>query len=296
MKHKSHRLATIALIGFGMIAASSASAQGFTLFGDPSPKPPAEQKTVRPLTAPYFHEDSFVTTDIRPWFVDHHFYSDTIGGDAQVYAVQFRLAVTSQLQLVVYKGGYLDFNDTMNDEGGWNDHAIGLKWAFIQDWENQFHMAAGVGYQFPIGDSDILQDTEEIRLWLSANKGFGRLHLGATLNYRIAGSHNDGNLGSSDMITAHLHADYFVNEWFSPVVEINGYFVTDEGPGTMPFSGVDAASIAGGKNEDTVTGAIGAEFRPFGPDLGIRGAYETQLTDNQSLFGHRWTISAVYEF
>ncbi len=297
MKPNFNRVAPFLAIGLGTLAASSASAQGgYTLFGNSGPSPRADEKFVRPLTSPYFHEDSFITTDIRPWYVNHRFYSDTIGGDAQVYAVQFRLALTSNLQLVVYKGGYLEFNDTMNDEGGWNDHAAGLKWAFLQDWRNNFHMAAGIGYELGIGDADILQDTDEIRLWLSANKGFGPLHLGATANYRIARDNSDGTLGSADMITLHLHADYYLTEWFSPVVELNGYFVTDDGPGNTPFSGVDAAAIGGGENEDTITGAIGAEFRPFGPDLGLRAAYETQLTNNQSLFGHRWTLSAVYEF
>lgn len=51
------------------------------------------------------------------------------------------------------------------------------------------------------------------------------------------------------MITVHLHADYYLNEWFSPVIEVNGYFVTDEGPGAVPFSGVDAVSVSGGEGE-----------------------------------------------
>ena len=77
---------------------------------------------------------------------------------------------------------------------------------------------------------------------------------------------------------------------------VNGYFVTDEGAGVAPFSGVDAVSIAGGKNEDTITGALGGEFRPLGDALGLRVAYETELSNSTSLFGHRWTVSAVYEF
>ncbi len=270
--------------------------QGFTLFGDPGPSIPPEQRTVRPLTAPYFHEDAFVTTDVRGWYVKHHFYDDTIGGDVDVYALQLRVALTHNLQFVAYKDGYTDFNNTLGNASGWNDIGAGIKWAFLQDEANQFHLAAGIGYAFAFGDRDILQDAGELRLWLSANKGFDRLHLGAVANYRIADSRSDGVLGSSDMLTLHFHADYYLTKWFSPVLELNGYFVTSEGPGGMPFSGVDAVAIGGGKNEDTITGSIGAEFRPFGPELGIRAAYETELTNAQSLFGHRWTLSTVYEF
>ena len=259
--------------------------------------PQPERKVVRPLTAPYFHEDAFVTTDLRAWYVNHQFYGDTIGGEAEVYALQVRLALTQRLQLVAYKDGYTDVSGSaLGSPSGWNDIAAGLKYAFVQDWENQFHLAGGIGYEFSLGDDDVLQDTNELRLWLSANKGFDRLHLGLTANYRIAEDNSANTFGAADMITLHAHADYYVNEWFSPVVEVNGYFVTDEGPVGAGFSGVDAIAVGGGEDEDIITGAVGAELRPFGPELGLRVAYETELSNSVSLFGHRWTFSAVYEF
>ena len=280
------------------LAVTSACAQGgFVLFGDSGPAPAPEERFVRPLTAPYFHEDSFVTSDLRAWYLQHHFYGDTVGGEAEVFALQVRLALTESLQLVAYKDGYTEFDDTaLGSPDGWNDVGAGLKWAFVQDWENQFHAAAGIGYEFALGDDEILQDSNELRLWLSANKGFDRLHLGATANYIVADDNGENARGNADLVTLHLHADYRVNDWFSPVLEVNGYFVTDEGPGTTDFSGVDAVSLGGGGDEDTITGALGAEFRPFGEELGLRAAYETELSDSTSLFGHRWTLSAVYEF
>lgn len=279
------------------LAASMAQAQGgFTVFGESGSAPAPEQRFVRPISAPYFHEDAFITSDVRAWYVKHHFYGDTIGGDLDVYALQVRLALTPTLQFVAYKDGYSKYNDTLNNNSGWNDVGAGLKWAFLQDWEQNLHLAVGIGYELSVGDRDVLQSTRTLRLWGSANKGFDRLHLGATVNYLKANNRSDGMLGNADMITAHLHADYRVNDWFSPVVEVNGYFVTKEGPVGAPFSGVDAVSIGGGKNEDVITGAVGAEFRPFGDHIGLRGAYETQLSNSRSLFGHRWTLSAVYEF
>jgi hypothetical protein len=283
------------------LAASSLNAQGgFVLFGESGEKPEAEDKFVRPITAPYYNEDSFVTTGFRAWYASHHFYSDTIGGDLTVMALQARLALTESLQLVAYKDGYSEFsNDTgagLGGNDGFNDIGAGLKWAFIQDWDSNFHMAAGLGYEFGWGDDEVLNDTDVLRLWLSANKGFGRLHIGGTVNYLHAVDDTDplGLKENSDMITVHLHADYYLTDWFSPVVEINGYFAQEDGP--LPFSGVDAASLAGGGDEDTITGALGFEVRPFSDGLGFRAAYETELTDNVSLFGHRWTVSAVYEF
>jgi len=286
------------ILSLGLVLSGfSLNAQGgFVLFGESGDAPAAEEKFVRPLTGPYFHEDSFVTTDVRAWYVDHQFYGDTIGGDATVMALQVRVALTESLQLVAYKDGYTEFDNAavLGDNNGFNDIGAGLKWAFLQDWENQFHMAAGIGYEIGWGDDEVLQDTDEIRLWLSANKGFGKLHLGGVVNYIITEDDNDGLAGNSDMITVHFHADYYLAEWISPVIEINGYFAQDDTG--FPFSGVDAVSLGGGDDEDTWTGALGLELRPFGPELGLRAAYETELSDSISLFGHRWTLSAVYEF
>jgi hypothetical protein len=287
----------LSLLSLGLLAAGSFlnAADGFVLFGDNVEKPAPEQKFVRPISAPYFHEDSFITTDLRAWYVDHDL--DTIEGDVTVAALQVRLALTESLQFVAYKDGYTDFEGgALDGANGINDIGAGIKWAFIQDWENQFHAAVGLGYEMGVGDDEVLQDTDEYRLWASVNKGFNALHLGATVNYIIAEDNEENAFGNADLVTVHLHADYYVNHWFSPVVEINGYLVQDEGSVGAAFSGVDAVSVGGGEDEDTYTIAVGAELRPFGEDLGLRLAYETELNDNTSLFGDRWTLSAVYEF
>lgn len=292
----------LSFVALGLVAMGSfvnAQSEGFVLFGDNVAKPPAEEKAVRPISAPYYHEDSFITTDLRAWYLVHEISGGTLGGDVTVAALQARLALTESLQFVAYKDGHTDFGDdtaVLGGNDGWNDIGAGLKWAFIQDWESQFHMAAGLGYEFGIGDDQVLQDTDEWRFWLSANKGFGKLHLGATVNYILADDTEDGVVGNADLVTVHLHADYYLTEWLSPVIEVNGYFVQDEGKAGLPFSGVDAGSVGGGEDDDTITGVLGFELRPLGEDFGLRAAYETQLNHSDSLFGYRWTFSAVYEF
>jgi hypothetical protein len=296
MNNKTNTLLALGLLALGF----SLNAQGgFVLFGESGAELAPEQKAVRPITAPYFHEDAFVTTDLRAWYLSHDFDSDTAAvlgnGSVEVMALQVRVALTKSLQFVAYKEGYTRFDDALalNNNSGWNDIGAGIKWAFLQDWENQFHMAAGVGYEFGFGDEEVLQDTNELRLWLSANKGFDKLHFGAAVNLILSEDDNANAFGNSDMITLHLHADYYLTEWFSPVVELNGYLAQDTG--VLPVSGVDAVSLGGGEENDSYTIAVGGEFR-FLDDLGLRLAYETELNDSDSLFGDRWTLSAVYEF
>ncbi len=292
---------TILTLTAAILMHGTAQAQhaGFVLFGEPDPaaaEAPETHHFVHPVTGPYFHEDSFVTTDIRPCFVYHDLptVSPIDGGSAKVYAVQARLALTNSLQLVAYKDGYVDFDSGLVDDEGWNDIAAGIKWKFYSDWANQLHAAVGVGYEVKTGNGRVLENDDELRFWASVNKGFDRLHLGATINGFLKTGDQDA-LGDSDRLSWHLHADYYVCEWFSPVLEINGYHTLNEGHAVLPFQGVDVANLGGGKGEDVVTIGIGGEFRPI-HNLALRAAYETPLTDTEDLFGYRWTLSAVFSF
>jgi len=259
-------------------------------------EPVKEDIVVHPITGPYWNEDSFIGNDLRPVFADHHFPGEIFGGGrALVYAAQLRLQITKQLQLVAYKDGWMDIRTKGYRDSGWNDLAAGLKFAFLQRDDLQLYSAVGVGYEFASGDDNVLQDDDEIRFWWSINKGFGKLHLGATVNYFLATDNGDDAFGDSNHLSWHLHADYEVCKWFSPVVEFNGYHVLDEGDVVTPFSGGDVLNLGGNKNENTITAGAGVEVRPCNR-FAVRGAYERAINDDHDLFGHRWTFSAVIKF
>lgn len=286
-------LTTVCLAG----AASAQHAQT-VLAGEPNADGlalPMERQAVHPLTGPYFHEDSFVTTDVRAWFVRHNFPADVNGGHATVIAVQARAALTESVQIVAYKDGFVDFNDGLVNDNGMNDIAAGIKWAFLQDWATDTHAAVGVGYEIGVGDEEVLQGDDEVRIWGSYNKGFDRLHLGATLNAFFPVGSEDA-LGDSERISWHLHADYHVNQFWSPVVEVNGYQTLSNGDNApLPVSGVDVANLGGGEDEDVITAGYGFEVRPL-EGIALRVAHESPLTDNVDLYGNRWTLSAVWSF
>jgi hypothetical protein len=127
------------------------------------------------LTAPYYHEDSFITSDLRAWYLNHqldHYWRRSHRGGLQV-----RVALTEQLQLVAYKDGYTRFS------GG---HLNGRTAGMTSRWDSSMPScrtglmnitsAAGIGYEFDWGNSEALQNTDELRLWISENKSFGKLH------------------------------------------------------------------------------------------------------------------------
>jgi hypothetical protein len=285
-----------------VMGATTASAQHakFVLFGDPAPaaaEVPAQEKFVHPLTSPYYHEDAFVTTDLRLWGVYQSFQNDSVidGGSAKVYAAEVRLALTDKLQFIANKDGYIDFDAGLTDDSGWNDVAVGLKYNVIQNWQEQFHVSLGAGWELPWGDASVLQNDQELRAFCAVAKGFDKLHLGGTFNYFWAiGGEGSSALGNSDTISWNLHADYWINKWLSPVVEVNGYHVTDRGTETVPFSGLDVANLGGGG--DVITLGLGGELRA-NDWLAFRGAYELPLMANdEAIFGWRLTFSAVISF
>ena len=291
-------LITAAVLAAAATAASGQHA-GFVLFGEQNEAAKLEKREhrlVHPLTCPYDNEDASITTDVRLWYAYHDFPSDILlgGGDAQTVAAQARLAITDRLQLVAYKDGYFWVNTPAVDEDGWVDVAAGLKYAIVQDYENQFHWSAGAGYEMPVGDPSVFQNDDEVRLFTGVNKGFDRLHLRANASY-FFGLGRDQDNGNSDRFAWHLHADYYVCEWFSPVIEVNGYHITDPGDSAIPFQGADVFNLGTGAGDPVVTFAPGVEFRPT-EWIGLRAAFEVPLTNEEDVYGSRVTLSAVFSF
>ena len=80
------------VLAFAMLAQTSfAQHADFVLFGESNPRAketPKEHRFVHPVTSPYFHEDSFVTSDVRVWQVYHKIPNTSVlgGGNVDVTA------------------------------------------------------------------------------------------------------------------------------------------------------------------------------------------------------------------
>ncbi|MFT3684261.1 MAG: hypothetical protein QM783_04930 [Phycisphaerales bacterium] len=195
----------IAAILLALGAASTTLADVQPLFGGVLKPLKGDDQFVAPVTSPYYNENSMIGTDVRLWYVHHKVNDDALGPDVSVtdYAAQIRIALTDSLQLVAYKDGYLDF-DGGPDTEGFNDLAAGIKWQFYRNDETHLYAAVGAGYEFRTGESRALQNDSEYRLWASVDKGWGKFHAGATLNWRGSTSGDDKDNGNSDVLSWHL--------------------------------------------------------------------------------------------
>ncbi|HVT79210.1 MAG TPA: hypothetical protein VHM90_01025, partial [Phycisphaerae bacterium] len=190
--------------------------------------------------------------------------------------------------------GYTFIHSGLTTSDGWNDIAAGLKWNFVQDYKTQLYASAGAGYQFPWGESAVLQNKEDVRLWLSVNKGFGPLHLGATVNY-LKDMGAQGPFGAASQMSEHLHIDYFVCKYFIPVVEFNFYEQLTHHNASLPIQGADVTLLGGGVADFIPTVAIGFEMRPINK-VAIRAAVERNMKNHNDIFDNRLTLSAVVSF
>ena len=256
----------------------------------------ASKYIVRPITAPNYSEDPYITTDVRGTYINHQFPRNATlsGGATRVYDFQGRYAVDDKLQVMVSKLGAADVHLSGPHEFGLTDVALGVKYSLLSDWKTGTHAAIGAGYELAVGDDDTFGDDSEFRIFGAYGKNFDTLNFSASVNAIFAtGSEDLG--GDSDSLFVNLHVDYPLNEMLSPVLELNYFKTLSDGDNVSAVGGLDLANFGGNEDEDVMTVGIGGELRVI-EDVAMRLTYESPLTSNEDLFGYRWTASAVWTF
>jgi hypothetical protein len=255
--------------------------------------------TIAPVTNPIFFEDPAIRNEVRPIFMRHSIDKGFItgGGDVNLYAVQFRYALTDRLALIATKDGYIDIElDNGAEADGWADVALGLKYAAIDDRVNQFILTPGFTFEVPLGDSEVFQGNGdgELNLFVSAAKGFGKVHLTGSTGLRLPFD------GDEESTILHFSAmlDVKVCRWFQPFVTMSGITVLDEG-GALPLTteGYDlinfGSSLADGETQ--ITAGLGCRSR-LTDSLSLGVAFEKPVTSPHGLYDDRLTVDLVWNF
>lgn len=275
---------------------------------------------IRPITNPTLFDLAVPTTNIRPIFA-YHALPDTVntiagdlpvGGDVQVYALQFEYAFSDRLSLVATKDGYIDFNanGVLNDQSGFANLGAGLKYAFILDPEAGHALSGSMTFELPTGNSDVFQGEGKgiVNLILSGVKTMDDWQFAGSTGVSIPFSDQQSTNG---FLSAHVSRE--VTPWFIPLLELNVFTVLDPGdgrgnfngqaggavPGIVRFEGSDFFNLGAVNSDDNrhlVTAAIG--FRSKITDSIQTGiAYEIPLTsDENSVIESRLTLDLVWRF
>lgn len=276
-------LAAVALIGqvtFGGPAPVTISAK------QPVASPTAFADVRRPITNPTLFDLALPTTNIHPIFLYHRLPKNIdlagggqlpLGGDVQLYALQFEIVLSERLSIVATKDGYVDFNpdNSLSSTNGFANLGGGLKYAFIHDPANRTVVSGTATVEFPTGNSDVLQ---------GEGKGLANLILnGLKMHeaWQFAGSVGMQIPFSNEQSTSSFvstHASYELCSWFIPLMEVSWFHAWDAGNGTnnfnaqlngavpdaIAFEGGDlfnVGAVNAGQNRNLVTAAIGFRSR-----------------------------------
>lgn len=257
-----------------------------------------KEHAIAPVTNPIFFEDAAIRSEIRPIFA-HHRISDGFlgGGDANLYAVQLRWAVTDRFAFIATQDGYLDINnDAIGNPDGWLDLAAGFKYALIDDQEHQFLLTPGLTFHIPSGNRDVFHGRGggEFNPFVSIQKGFGDFHLSGNLGFRIPVTDEE----QAKVAHYSLMADYYVCRWFIPFVTFNAFTVVDAGNNIgLTSEGYDVINFGSTGAQGKTQGMAGVGFRSnLTNTLSLGFAYEMAVIQPKGLADDRFTMDLCIRF
>lgn len=276
----------------------------------------------RPISNPTLFDLALPSTNVHPIYI-HHSLPSTVnttlgnlpmGGDVDIYALQFEIALNERLSIVATKDGFVDINPgntaLWSSQEGFANIGLGMKYAFIYDPVEEFVLSGSLIFELPTGNDDVFQGQGDgtVNLIATALKMWGPLELAGAAGARIA---VDNDQSTSSFVSAHV--SYEIVPLFIPLVEVNWHHVIEAGqgsaafnsqaggavPGVATFEGSDLLNFGAANsrtNPDLVTAAVGFRSRiSEGLDLGF--AYEVPLTpEDDGLIEDRITVDLFWRF
>lgn len=304
---------TLAAIGAGFIAVGALAQDAAIDWTD---------MTISPVLNPVFFEDPTIRTEVRPIFMHHNIsqgFPSALalgGGDIQLYAAQIRWAVNDRLAIIARKDGYVSADlgalHTLSGQSdrynGFADLQAGVKYAVIDDKENQLIVTPGLTLELPTGNQEVFQGhgRGEWDLFVSAAKGFGRFHLTGNTGLRLP------NDMSKNTAQAHysLQLDNYLHRYFIPFVAWNafttlnstgaGTAVNHQGvPAALPFNteGFDLINFGSSQAAGETQMTLGLGFRSRILDNAYVGfGWEKAAGVGESIFDDRFTVDFIFRF
>ncbi|MFQ5493760.1 MAG: hypothetical protein ACE5EX_00100 [Phycisphaerae bacterium] len=255
---------------------------------------------VMPVGMPMYFEDPFITTDVRLLYMHHKIPGGSAlrGGQVHVAAAQIRVALSERLAFIVTKGGYSWVDSGITAAGdGWNDWALGLKYALYSRPEEQFLVSTGMRWELTNGSSDAWQggESQEFSPFVSMAKGWDKWHFLGALSGRIPSDRHDGNAS----IVWNLHLDYKLTETFRPLVELHGIHYlsnADRLPLGADYLDVGSLGVSGVRGRDYYSAGFGFRWQAR-DNVSVGLTYEIPLESaSENLQEHRVTLNAVVSF
>ena len=282
---------------------------GMNLLGFIKPSDHCFDDFISPMIDFVFFEDPRTLTELRPIFVQHRFPNQLgpanipAGGDAQLFALQFRLALTERLSLIAVKDGYIvDGSEGALDDllgSGWADVAAGLKYNLIRNVETGTLASVGFTYEIPLGSQASLQSVGDgqFNFFGSAGQRF----FGGNAHYMTAFAWDvpvDSSI-QTESIRWMNHFDVKTTKRTYAFTEFSWTHWTDNAENGIPLgvAGQDLLNLSASNVEgnDLVTQNVGMKYKPSSHiEAGV--AYEFPLTAFQDIIRDRWQFEMIFRY
>jgi hypothetical protein len=254
----------------------------------------------RPVGAPLYFEDPFINTDVRAIFLWHKFphESQLRGGQLTTYALSLRVALTDRLQLMATEDGYSHIESPiLDDQSGWNDLAWGLKYALIDDHENDFLLSTGLRWMLSNGSARVLQgNADELSPFFSVYKGCGKWNFLADVVGRLPMEEKEGNY----ILSWDGHVDYELFKNFFPLFEVHGlHYLSNADQLPLDIGGLDYANIGSHyvAGHSAYWGGVGFRWNIVEHvSWGAVWEFPMQSTSNNDIFEQRVTTNVIFTF
>jgi len=274
---------------------------------------------VMPMQMPYLFEDPFITTGISVHGIWHQFPHDSAleGGKLWLLAIQARLAITDRLAFIATKDGYTwqrPGNDALDDENGFYDITVGLKYALIHRPEDRFILSPSIRFDIPVGQRKVFQGNGDGAFIPTVSSGWawGDLSLIGDVGGRIPFDTDE----ETTQLFWNIHAAYNVLEWLVPFVEFGGLYYSEDGDGSFkvkldngsaplaalnaaygPFDAVDVGNIGGvGTNNRSIVIFTAGVRVPIGKHWMLGASYDRPMTSVRDIWKQRATLNVNLEF
>lgn len=251
---------------------------------------------ISPITNPTYFEDPRNLSELRFIYAHHNVPAAALGGDINVFAMQFRARLTERLSLIATKDGYMTSSNPLLTDG-WMGVNAGLKYNWYSDAMTGVLYSSGVTFEIPMGSTGNFQKygNGQFHFFTTHGRRIGRsMHWLSAVGARIPA---DDNL-QNRMIYWSNHLDYRVAQNFWALTELNWYNWASSGAG--PLNGIEGGDLfsLGSSNvtgNDIVTQAAGFKYkRKSNRELGF--AYEYPLTQRTDVIKDRVTVDYILRY
>jgi hypothetical protein len=255
---------------------------------------------IGPMSNPFFAKDPRSNTYFRFVFLDNWMPNgQALGNNFQTYTLQHDLAITERLNLIIDKNGFGNFNGHNGaTNGGFLNSTVGLKYTFYRNVETQTIAAAGLQYEIPWGDKEVLQGfgSGALNPFVTLGQQFRqKWHYLQTTGVYVPLTPSQG----STFIYNSFHLDRQCWGWLYPLAELNWYWYTSSGtqfPNAVgQGDGIFNLGTMGVANHHQFTAAVGfkAVLTKY---LQVGVAYEYPLTSPQYLLDQRLLVDVILRY